>query len=108
VVSAKSRIRWPYARFDLIFTSFGDNCKPMTKSSTTEVQRNNAERQLFGARRALAHLVEMYDKGQWRLFYKKERGICRCGPRRPTGRRALDQYHRQVRQRIDSGPLKPP
>ncbi len=44
----------------------------MTKSSTAEVQRNNAERQLFGARRALAHLVEMYDKGQWRLFYKKE------------------------------------
>ena len=44
----------------------------MTKSSTAEVQRNNAERKLFGARRALAHLVEMYDKGQWRLFYKKE------------------------------------
>jgi hypothetical protein len=44
----------------------------MTKTLTAEVQRNNAERQLFGARRALAHLVEMYDKGQWRLYYKKE------------------------------------
>ncbi len=28
--------------------------------------------QLFGARRALSHLVEMYEKGQWRLYYKKE------------------------------------
>lgn len=44
----------------------------MTKTATAEVQRHNAERQLFGARRALAHLVEMYDKGQWRLHYKKE------------------------------------
>jgi hypothetical protein len=44
----------------------------MTKTFTTEVQRNNAERQLFGARRALSHLVEMYDSGKWRLYYKKE------------------------------------
>jgi uncharacterized repeat protein (TIGR03809 family) len=44
----------------------------MTKTITAEVQRNNAERQLFGARRALAHLVEMYDSGKWRLYYKKE------------------------------------
>jgi hypothetical protein len=44
----------------------------MTKTFTAEVQRNNAERQLFGARRALAHLVEMYDNGKWRLYYKKE------------------------------------
>jgi len=44
----------------------------MSKIFTVEVQRNNAERQLFGARRALAHLVEMYDNGQWRLYYKKE------------------------------------
>ncbi len=44
----------------------------MTKSATVEVQRQHAERQLFGARRALAHLVEMYDTGQWRHYYKKE------------------------------------
>ena len=44
----------------------------MTKTLTVEVQHHNAERQLFGARRALAHLVEMYEKGQWRLYYKKE------------------------------------
>ena len=44
----------------------------MTKIQTAEVQRVNAERQLFGARRALAHLVEMYDSGQWRQYYKRE------------------------------------
>jgi hypothetical protein len=44
----------------------------MTKTLTVEVQRSNAERQLFGARRALAHLVEMYDNGHWRIHYKKE------------------------------------
>lgn len=44
----------------------------MTKSFTFEVQRNNAEQQLFGARRALGHLVEMYENGQWRLHYKED------------------------------------
>lgn len=45
----------------------------MTKELTVEVQRKNAERQLFGARRALGHLVELYDTGQWRLLYKEEK-----------------------------------
>ena len=44
----------------------------IAKTLTADAQRQHAERQLFGARRALAHLVELYDKGQWRLFYKKE------------------------------------
>jgi len=44
----------------------------MTKTFTAEVQRKNAERQLFSARRALSHLVEMYDNGQWRLHYKED------------------------------------
>jgi hypothetical protein len=44
----------------------------MTKTFTADVQRKNAERQLFGARRALGHLVEMYDNGQWRLHYKED------------------------------------
>ncbi len=44
----------------------------MTKVLTAEVQRKNAERQLFGARRALNHLVELYDSGQWRNLYKEE------------------------------------
>jgi uncharacterized repeat protein (TIGR03809 family) len=44
----------------------------MTKSSTAEAQRKNAEQQLFGARRALAHLVELYDDGRWRSYYKEE------------------------------------
>jgi hypothetical protein len=44
----------------------------MTKILTTEVQRRNAERQLFGARRALGHLVELYDNGQWKTLYKED------------------------------------
>jgi len=44
----------------------------MTKTLTAEVQRSNAERQLSVARQALVHLVEMYDKGQWRLHYKED------------------------------------
>jgi hypothetical protein len=44
----------------------------MTKTFTVEAQRHNAERQLFTARRALSHLVEMYENGQWRVHYKKE------------------------------------
>lgn len=44
----------------------------MTKSLTAEVQRKNAERQLFGARRALNHLVQLYDSGQWRQLYKED------------------------------------
>jgi len=44
----------------------------MTKTATAEVQRNTAKRQLFGARQALVHLVELYDKGQWRLYYKED------------------------------------
>jgi hypothetical protein len=44
----------------------------MTKTFTTEVQRKNAERQLFSARRALQHLVELYDSGQWKNLYKED------------------------------------
>jgi hypothetical protein len=44
----------------------------MTKTLTVEVQHKNAERQLFGARRALEHLVKLYDSGQWRQLYKED------------------------------------
>ncbi len=44
----------------------------MTKALTADLFRRNAEQQLFGARRALAHLIEMYDSGQWRQYYKEE------------------------------------
>lgn len=44
----------------------------MTKTNTADVQRQHAELQLFNARRSLAHLVQMYDSGQWRINYKKE------------------------------------
>jgi len=44
----------------------------MTKTLTADIQRKNAERQLFGARRALGHLVELYDSGQWRHHYRED------------------------------------
>jgi len=44
----------------------------MTKTLTSDLQRKNAERQLFGARRTLGHLVELYDSGQWRHHYRED------------------------------------
>jgi hypothetical protein len=44
----------------------------MTKTLTMEVQRKNAERQLFSARRTLEHLVQLYDCGQWKNLYKED------------------------------------
>jgi uncharacterized UPF0160 family protein len=44
----------------------------MTKALTADIQRKNAERQLFGARRTLAHLVELYNSDRWRLHYKED------------------------------------
>jgi hypothetical protein len=44
----------------------------MTKVLTTDVQRKHAERQLFKARQALSHLVELYGSGQWRNLYKEQ------------------------------------
>jgi hypothetical protein len=43
----------------------------MTKALTADIQRKNAERQLFGARRALGHLLELYESGQWKGLYKE-------------------------------------
>ncbi len=74
--------------FDFIFTSRRHTCA-MTKSLTAEVQRHHAERQLFSARRALAHLVEMYNKGQWRLHYKKEDAFAEAVR---EARQAVDQW----------------
>jgi uncharacterized repeat protein (TIGR03809 family) len=44
----------------------------MTKLLTADIQRKNAERQLFAARRTLSHLVELYNSGRWRLHYKED------------------------------------
>ena len=44
----------------------------MTKLLTADIQRKNAERQLFAARRTLSHLVELYDNGRWRLHYTED------------------------------------
>jgi len=58
----------------------------MTKTLTMEVQRKNAERQLFSARRALGHLVELYDSGQWKTLYRED---------------AFAEAVRQARQAVD-------
>jgi hypothetical protein len=44
----------------------------MTKTLTLDVQHKNAERQLFAARRALGHLVQLYESGQWKTLYKED------------------------------------
>jgi predicted P-loop ATPase len=59
---------------------------PMTKTLTVDVQRKNAERQLFGSRRALGHLLELYESGQWKSLYKEA---------------AFAEAVRQARQAVD-------
>jgi len=59
----------------------------MTKVLTAEVQQRHAERQLFTARRALSHLVQLYESGQWRHLYKEE---------------AFAEAVRQARQAVDT------
>jgi hypothetical protein len=58
----------------------------MTKTLTLDVQHKNAERQLFAARRALGHLVELYESGQWKTLYKEA---------------AFAETVRQARQAVD-------
>ena len=45
----------------------------MAKTSTVEVK--GAEHRLFAARQALGHLVEMYNDGRWRLYYKTDQSF---------------------------------
>ncbi len=59
----------------------------MTKVSTAEIQQKHAERQLFTARQALGHLVQLYESGQWRNLYKEE---------------AFAEAVRQARQAVDT------
>ncbi|MGA2944766.1 MAG: hypothetical protein ABSE50_22295 [Xanthobacteraceae bacterium] len=58
----------------------------MTKTLTADILRMNAERQLFGARRALGHLVQLYESGQWKSLYKED---------------AFAEAVRQARQAVD-------
>jgi hypothetical protein len=44
----------------------------MTKTLTAYIHRKKAERELFGARQTLNHLVAMYNSGQWRRLYKED------------------------------------
>jgi uncharacterized repeat protein (TIGR03809 family) len=59
----------------------------MTQALTAEMQYKHAERQLFTARRALSHLVQLYESGQWRHLYKEE---------------AFAEAVRQARQAVDT------
>jgi uncharacterized repeat protein (TIGR03809 family) len=59
----------------------------MTKVLTAEMQQKHAERQLFSARQALGHLVQLYESGQWRNLYKEE---------------AFAEAVRQARQAVDT------
>ena len=59
----------------------------MTKALTAEMQHKHAERQLFTARRALSHLVQLYESGQWRHLYKEA---------------AFAEAVRQARQAVDT------
>jgi hypothetical protein len=74
----------------ILFLRLLGTLAPMTESLTTEAQRRHAERQLFSARRALAHLVQMYDSGQWRLYYKKEEAFAEAVR---GARQAVDQWN---------------
>jgi hypothetical protein len=73
----------------ILFLRLGGKLRAMTKTLTADAQRSNAERQLFVARRALGHLVEMYDKGQWRVHYKKEEAFAEAVR---NARQAVEQW----------------
>jgi len=44
----------------------------MTKTVSAEFQYRIAQRELYVAREALTHLVELYNNGKWRLHYKTD------------------------------------
>jgi len=77
----------------------------MAKTFTVAVQRNTAKQQLFGARQALAHLVEMYDKDMAPPLQGGR--ICRGGPPGEARRRTLDGGREQVRPRTSAGSVNP-
>ena len=66
----------------------------MTKTLTATVQRKHAEQQLFSARRSLAHLVELYEKGQWKNLYKEET----CADAVRQARQLVDHWTNVVAQ----------
>jgi hypothetical protein len=62
------------ARCHLIFT-FNAQTSAMTKTSRVDVEVKSAEHRLFAARQALGHLVEMYNDGRWRLYYRTDQSF---------------------------------
>jgi hypothetical protein len=47
----------------------------MTKTITPDAQVKYGEHRLFAARQALGHLVEMYNDGRWRLYYRSDQSF---------------------------------
>jgi hypothetical protein len=83
----------------ILFLRLFGTLERMTKPLTSAAQRSNAERQLFSARRALAHLVEMYDKGQWSLYYRSEKAFAEAVR---EARQAVERWS-DVMSKCDSG-----
>jgi len=70
-----------------------------TKTLTVESQTNTAKLELFAARRVLTHFVEMFDNGQWRLFYKEGRILLK----RVRQARHVVEHGRTVVNKCDRG-----
>jgi hypothetical protein len=60
----------------------------MTKTLTANVDRKRAEIELLNARRGLSHLVDLYNNGQWRRFYKEDAFAAMVR----QGRKAVDHW----------------
>lgn len=43
----------------------------MKKSHSADIERTIAKRELLRTREALIHLVQLYNSGRWRRYYKE-------------------------------------
>jgi hypothetical protein len=62
----------------------------MTKTVSAGLRHRIAQRELFVAREALTHLLELYNNGKWRLYYKTDMAFARVGSREKAGFRSLE------------------
>jgi len=45
----------------------------MTKTPSSYAYKKRAAQELFSAREKLSHLVQIYNNGQWRRYYKEDK-----------------------------------
>lgn len=57
---------------DTTLLQFSAKSSLMPKTLTAYIARKKLERELFGARQRLSHLVELYDSGLWNRLYQDE------------------------------------